>query len=126
MPRRDFSPGQRGDLLQGETVQRTGQEIPATVRAVSVPVNWKIIEPDFVRRAARLGETAAEHEVAEAELLGDEEHCFLEGCLRAVGKYLRQAHRPLVVHLVSLPLGQPLLLADTLRFRRLRASTRFR
>src|SRR2546428_6774134 len=103
MPRRDFSPGQRGDLLQGKTAQRTGQEIPATVGAISAPVNRKIIEPDFVRRTARLGEAAAEHEVAETELLGDEENCFLEGRLRAVGKNLRQAHGPLVPHVIPLP-----------------------
>src|SRR6266487_2682842 len=81
----------------------TEQETPVTVGAVSVPVNRKIIEPDFVRRAAQLGEAAAEHEVAEAELLGDEEHCFLEGRLRAIGKYLRKAHGPLVAHVVPLP-----------------------
>jgi hypothetical protein len=52
-------------------------------------VNGKIIEPDFVRRAARLGEAAAENEVPEAELLADEQHGFLEGRFRADGKNLR-------------------------------------
>jgi hypothetical protein len=89
VPRRDFSPGQRGDLLQGEPAQRTRQEIRAAIGAVSVPVNGEIIEPDFVRRAARLGEAAAENEVPEAELLADEQHRFLEGRSRADGKNLR-------------------------------------
>src|SRR6266853_1834859 len=40
--------------------------------AVSVPANREIIEPDFMNRPTRLGETAAEHEVTEAKLLGDE------------------------------------------------------
>src|SRR4030081_2324857 len=105
VPRRDFFPGQRGDLLQSETAQRIGQDIPAPIGAVSVPVNWKIIEPDFMRRAARLGKTAAEHEVPETELFGDEEHRFLEGRLRAVGKNLRKAHGPLVAHVVPSPVG---------------------
>src|SRR2546421_8391349 len=105
MPRRDFSPGHRSNLLQGETAQGTGQQIPAMIGAVSVPVNRKIIEPDFVRRTARLGEAAAEHEVPEAELLADEKHGFLEGRLRAHGKNLRKAHGPLVAHAVSLPTG---------------------
>jgi hypothetical protein len=52
-------------------------------------VNGEIIEPDFVRRAARLGEAAAENEVPEAELLADEQHRFLEGRSRADGKNLR-------------------------------------
>ena len=105
MPRRDFSPGHRSNLLQGETAQGTGQQIPATIGAVSVPVNRKIIEPDFVRRTARLGEATAEHEVPEAELLADEKHGFLEGRLRAHAENLRKAHGPLVAHLVSLPTG---------------------
>src|SRR5206468_1237368 len=83
-------------------VQRTGQEIPATVGAVSMPVSGKIIEPDFVRGAARPREVAAEHEVPEAELLAGEEHRFLEGRLRAVGKNLRKTHGRLVPHALSL------------------------
>jgi len=42
-----------------------------------------------VRRAARLGEAAAENEVPEAELLADEQHGFLESRFRADGKNLR-------------------------------------
>src|SRR6266853_219570 len=105
IPSRDFSPGQRGDLLQAETAQRTGQEIPAMVGAIPVPVNGKIIEPDFVRRATRPREVAAEHEVPEAELLAGEEHRFLEGRLRAVGKNLRKTHGRLVPHALSLSLA---------------------
>src|SRR6266852_7944578 len=45
VPRRDFFPGQRRDLLQGETAQRSRREIPIPIGAVSVPVNWKVIEP---------------------------------------------------------------------------------
>src|SRR5260221_3586256 len=69
---RDRFPGQRGDFLQSETAQRTGQEVPSAIGAVSVPANRAIIESDFMNRPARLGETAAEHEVTEAKLLGDE------------------------------------------------------
>jgi hypothetical protein len=68
-----------------------------------VPANREVIEPDFVNRAARLGETAAEHEVTEAELLGDEENRFLEARLRAVGKNLFDAQGSLMAHVVLLP-----------------------
>src|SRR5439155_21379941 len=108
----------------GETDQGTGQPVPARLGAVSVPVNRKIIAPYFVRRTARMGEAAAEHEVPEAEVLADDKHGFLEGRLRAHGKNPREAHGPLVAHLVSLPDGvSPLVLADTLRSRRDCANT---
>jgi len=54
--RRDRFPGQRGDFLQSESAQRTRQEVPAAIGAVSVPANREIIEPDFMNRTARLGE----------------------------------------------------------------------
>src|SRR5713226_2009478 len=119
VPRRDCFPGQGGDFLQGQTAQRTGQEVPAPIGAVSVPANREIIEPDFVNRAPRLGETAAEHEVTEAQLLGDEENRFLEARPRAVRKNLLDAQGSLVAHVVPLPWVKVFfILVDTLRFRR--------